>query len=496
MNLRNRLMNKVKNPQAVLTEVPPDIIEPGNSEGETEGDDIVTQQQKANATSEIRVVEEETGSTEEFITEHERKYRSLLLETMLNSMDLSRISELPIEEAQSQIQSIALSTIADENYPLNAESRKKITQLIQDEILGLGPIDTLLRDPDISDIMINGAKRIFVEKSGKLQASQVNFEDDAHLMRIIDRIVSQVGRRVDESSPMCDARLKDGSRVNVIVPPLALDGPTMSIRRFPVDRLSLEKLIANESCSPSMATFLMGVVKGRRNIVISGGTGSGKTTMLNAMSSYIPNDERIITIEDAAELQLQQEHLVRLETRPSNVEGKGEITQRELVKNALRMRPDRIVIGEVRGPEAMDMLQAMNTGHDGSITTIHANTPRDALGRIENMVAMNGYELPIKALRSQISSAIDLVIQIKRMEDGGRRIISISEIVGMEGEIITMSEIFKFERHSINEDGKVVGTFMPTGVIPKFVDELRQRDVEFDLDIFNTMNIVRINHEH
>lgn len=436
--------------------------------------------------------EEETKSGDEYLSSHEKKYREEILKKLFEAVDMSRIGKLEKEEAREQIKQLVESIIKDNDFPLSMDSRLKMTQVIEDEILGLGPLEFLMRDPKISEIMVNGASQIFIEKGGKLQLSNVVFDDDAHAMRIIDRIVSRVGRRVDESSPMADARLEDGSRVNIIIPPLALDGPVITIRRFPSDPLTLNMMVEKNALSIGMATFLKAIVKIGKNILISGGTGSGKTTTLNALSAFIPADERIVTIEDAAELQLQQEHLVRLETRPANIEGNGEISQRELVKNALRMRPDRIVVGEVRGAEAMDMLQAMNTGHDGSLTTTHANTPRDALARIENMVAMGGFELPIKAVRAQIASAIHYVVQVQRLEDGSRRMTSIAEINGMEGEIITMSEIFVFDRRGLDKNNKIKGAFKPTGALPACMDELNRRGIDLDVDFFDPDNEVEV----
>ncbi len=436
--------------------------------------------------------EEEPVQNSEYLSDHEKKYREEILKKLFEAVDMSRIGKLDKEEAKTQIKQLVESIIKDNDFPLSMDSRLKMTQFIEDEILGLGPLEFLMRDPQISEIMVNGASHIFIEKSGKLQLSNVVFDNDAHAMRIIDRIVSRVGRRIDESSPMADARLEDGSRVNVIIPPLALDGPVITIRRFPADPLTLNIMVEKNALSIGMATFLKAVVKIGKNILISGGTGSGKTTALNALSAFIPEDERIVTIEDAAELQLQQEHLVRLETRPPNIEGNGEISQRELVKNALRMRPDRIIVGEVRGAETMDMLQAMNTGHDGSLTTTHANTPRDALARIENLVAMGGFELPIKAVRAQIASAIHYVVQVQRLEDGSRRMTSIAEINGMEGEIITMSELFLFERRGIDQNNKIKGVFKPTGAMPACIDALKRRGIELDVDFFDPDNEVEV----
>jgi pilus assembly protein CpaF len=374
--------------------------------------------------------------------------------------------------------------MTEESAPLSLRQRKVIIRRIEDEIMGLGPLEPLLADKTISDILVNGAKSVYIERRGKLVKTDVTFRDDAHLLNTIDRIVSAVGRRIDESSPMVDARLKDGSRVNAIIPPLAIDGPSMSIRRFAVELLSIDDLVNLGTITPEVAKVLQVIVKARLNILISGGTGAGKTTMLNIMSGFIPHDERIVTIEDSAELQLQQPHVVRLETRPPNIEGRGEVSSRDLVRNSLRMRPERIIVGEVRGGEALDMLQAMNTGHDGSLTTVHANTPRDALSRIENMVSMTGIAFPIKALRAQIASAIDVVIQVSRMEDGSRRLTSLQEVNGMEGDIITMSDLFNFERQGMDENGKVVGRLKATGVVPAFYKSLAPRGLELPIETF------------
>lgn len=352
-------------------------------------------------------------------------------------------------------------------------------------MMGLGPLEPLLEDISISDILVNGHSLVYVERHGKLERTEVQFRDDAHLMNIIDRVVSSVGRRIDESSPMVDARLKDGSRVNVIIPPLALDGPMLSIRRFSVSRPGVEDLVNFGTLTPMMAEVLDGIIKARLNVLVSGGTGSGKTTLLNVLSSFIPHNERIVTIEDSAELQLQQPHVVRLETRPPNIESKGEVSQRDLARNCLRMRPDRIIVGEVRGGEALDMLQAMNTGHDGSLTTIHANSPRDALSRLETMVTMAGFNLPIRATRTQIASAIHVVAQLERMEDGKRRVVSLQEVQGMEGDVITMSEIFKFRRQGIDKEGNVQGQFQSTGLVPKFHERLQQRGIHLDFSLFD-----------
>ncbi|MFC5695762.1 CpaF family protein [Pseudomonas sp. GCM10022186] len=414
----------------------------------------------------------------------EAEWREKTYQQLLKVMDLSLLDSLEPAEAARQIREICLRLLDENSAPVSSGCRQLIIKQITDEVLGLGPLEPLLADHSVSDILVNGHASVYVERHGKLQRTDVRFRDDQHLLNIIDRIVSSLGRRIDESSPLVDARLKDGSRVNAIIPPLAIDGPSMSIRRFAVDLLSTDSLIQMGTLTPAVALVLKAIVRGRMNVLVSGGTGTGKTTMLNVLSSFIPHNERIVTIEDSAELQLQQPHVVRLETRPANIEGRGEVNQRELVRNSLRMRPDRIVIGEVRGAEALDMLTAMNTGHDGSLTTIHANTPRDALGRIENMVSMTGATFPIKAMRQQIASAIDVVIQLERQEDGKRRLVSVQEINGMEGEIITMTEIFGFERRGIGEHGEVLGDFRPTGMVPAFRDTLAKRGIELPLNLF------------
>ena len=414
----------------------------------------------------------------------EKQSKEIVYQRLLKVMDLSLISSLPDREARSQIREICERLLTDEQAPLNLASRQTVVKRIEDEVLGLGPLEPLLIDRTVSDILVNGASQVYVERRGKLELTDVRFNNDAHLINIIDRIVSAVGRRIDESSPMVDARLKDGSRVNAIIPPLALDGPSMSIRRFAVELLSIDDLIRLGTLTSELSQVLGAIVRGRLNVLISGGTGAGKTTMLNLLSGFIPETERIVTIEDSAELQLQQPHVVRLETRPPYIEGRGAVTQRDLVRNSLRMRPDRIVIGEVRGGEALDMLQAMNTGHDGSLTTIHANNPREALGRVENMVSMTGISFPAKALRSQIASAIDLIIQVERHEDGRRRVVSVQETNGMEGEIITMSELFRFDRRGLDKDGAVMGELITTGIVPQFEKRLRERGIELPINLF------------
>src|SRR5687767_8793047 len=403
---------------------------------------------------------------------------------LIERLDLEALEQVKDEaELSRQIRAAVVEILRAEQTPLSQNEREEVVEQIVYEIIGLGPIEPLFRDPTISDILVNGAHEIYIERYGKLSRVPAAFRNNAHLLSVIDRIVSRVGRRVDESSPMVDARLPDGSRVNAIIPPLALDGPVLSIRRFEAD-LSVQQLIANGTLTEEMARLLAGCVHARLNILISGGTGSGKTTLLNALSSFVPADERVITIEDAAELRLLQEHVVRLETRPPNAEGKGEVVARDLVKNALRMRPDRIILGEVRSAEALDMLQAMNTGHEGSLATIHANTPRDALSRLETMILFAGTNLPNKAMREQISSAINIIVQVSRMADGSRRITSITELTGMEGEIITMQEVFRYHRRGIATDGTVIGGFESTGVRPTFMERLRLAGAELPGDLF------------
>ncbi|QSX29646.1 MULTISPECIES: CpaF family protein [Shewanella] len=419
------------------------------------------------------------------LSDEEQEIKVQLYDRLLNVMDLSLIETISKTQARQQISDICERLINDMHLPINMVSRQRLIKLIIDEVLGLGPLETLLADPTISDILVNSFDRVYVERRGKLEEVNIKFHSNAHLLNIIDRIVSSVGRRIDESSPMVDARLADGSRVNAIIPPLALDGPALSIRRFAVSKLTAKELIDYGSITEPMVELLRGAVKGKLNVLVSGGTGSGKTTLLNMLSGYIPADERIVTIEDSAELQLQQPHTVRLETRPQNIEGRGEVTQRDLVKNCLRMRPDRIVIGEVRGGEALDMLTAMNTGHEGSLTTLHANSPRDALGRLEYMVCMAGFEMPVSNIRTQIASAIDLVVQLERQEDGRRRVTSIQEINGMEGDVITMSELFHFVRNGVDADGMIKGSFEATGVIPGFHRRLKQYGIDLPYHLFN-----------
>jgi pilus assembly protein CpaF len=403
---------------------------------------------------------------------------------LIQKLNLDKLTEANREDVRREVGQILEQLVVGESTPMNLQERERLAQEVLDEVFGLGPLEPLLADPTVSDILVNGHRRVYVERKGLLEQTAIQFRDDAHLMAIIDRIVSAIGRRVDESSPMVDARLADGSRVNAIIPPLAVDGPCLSIRRFGRDPLRADDLIRNNSLTVAMLELLRGCVKARLNILISGGTGAGKTTFLNVLSASISNRERIVTIEDAAELQLHQEHVVRLETRTANIEGKGAIQQRQLMINCLRMRPDRIVMGEVRGEEALDMLQAMNTGHDGSLTTIHANTPRDALSRLETMVAMANLNLPENAIRRQIASAIDLVIQVSRLSDGTRKIISVAEITGMEGEVVTMQEIFAFRKKGIRENGEVFGEFEPTGVRPKFAERLLIAGIQLPMGMF------------
>jgi len=407
-----------------------------------------------------------------------------LHQRLLDQINLSALETMTPEQIRSEIGDIVQDQLALQKHALNLNERRQLVSDVLDELLGLGPIEPLLKDPSITDILINGPQTVFVERGGKLEETPVRFKDDRHLLRIIQKIVSAVGRRIDESAPYVDARLADGSRVNAVVPPLAVDGPLMSIRKFAKTPITMERLTELGSIPEDITQVLAAIVGARRNVLISGGTGSGKTTLLNAMSAYIDGAERIVTIEDSAELQLQQRHVVRLETRPANIEGAGEVTQRDLVKNALRMRPDRIIVGEVRAGEAFDMLQAMNTGHDGSMTTVHANTPRDALSRIEQMIGMSGIDIPVSSSRAQIASAINVVLQVGRLGDGGRRLLSVSEITGMESDVITMQEIFRFRMTGRDEDGSVQGRFEATGIRPKFMQELSDRGIHLPAGLF------------
>ncbi|KIF80226.1 CpaF family protein [Noviherbaspirillum autotrophicum] len=415
--------------------------------------------------------------------------KAALHSKLLDQLDLGAMERMPRERLRAELKVLVERMLDQERLPINEAERKQLVDDIQNEVMGLGPIEPLLADPTISDILVNGHSEVYVEREGRLILTDIHFNDDQHLLKIIEKIVSRIGRRVDESSPMVDARLPDGSRVNAVIPPLAIDGPILSIRRFSTIPLSLDDVVRHGTLTSDMAQIIAGLVKSKINILISGGTGTGKTTLLNIMSAFIPDTERIITIEDAAELKLQQPHVVRLETRPPNIEGKGEVSQRALVRNSLRMRPDRIVVGEVRGAEVLDMLQAMNTGHEGSMTTIHANAARDALTRLENMVGMAGMTVSSKALRQQIVSAISIVIQIARLSDGRRKIVSIQEITGMEGDMVTMQEIFNFQQTGVAADGTVLGRFRATGIRPRFVERLHVRGVVLPDQLFDPARI-------
>jgi len=404
---------------------------------------------------------------------------------LISRVDLERIANQRDENTRGQVLSVIQELVANLKTPLSGRERERLSLEVLDEVFGLGPLEPLLQDPTINDILVNGPKQVYVERAGVLEESNIMFKDNAHLMNIIDKIVSAIGRRVDESSPMVDARLADGSRVNVIIPPLAIDGPHVSIRRFGHIPIAEDDLLKNQTITQPMLELLRGAVKSRLNIIISGGTGAGKTTLLNVLSGYISDKERIVTIEDSAELQMKQRHCVRLETRPSNIEGKGQVMQRQLLINSLRMRPDRIVVGEVRGEEALDMLQAMNTGHDGSLTTVHANSPRDALARVETMAMMANLNLPEKAVRRQIASAVQLVVQISRFSDGTRRVTHLSEITGMEEDIVSMQDVFVFEKHGISPDGRIVGAFTATGIRPKFAERLKASGINVPASWFD-----------
>ncbi|WP_294974216.1 CpaF family protein [Tabrizicola sp.] len=403
---------------------------------------------------------------------------------LLDDLNLSAIETATEQSLRGEIAALATEALDDMSVALNKEDRLALTQELYDEVMGLGPLEPLLKDETINDILVNGPKRIFIERAGKLELSDVTFRDERHLLRIIDKIVSAVGRRVDESNPYCDARLIDGSRFNCMIPPIAVDGSLVSIRKFKKDKLRIEDLVRFGAFTEEMAAYLQAAVSCRLNIIVSGGTGSGKTTTLNALSSFIDNHERVLTIEDTAELQLQQVHVGRMESRPANVEGKGAVTQRDCLRNALRMRPDRIIVGETRGEEVIDMLQAMNTGHDGSMTTIHANNPRDAVSRLENMVAMSGIEMPLKAMRSQIASAVNLIVQASRLQDGTRRMTSVTEITGMEGDVISMQEVFRFERLGVEPSGKIIGRFNATGIRSAYSDRFRQWGFDLPASIY------------
>ncbi len=413
---------------------------------------------------------------------------------LLDVIDLKLLDSVEKSQLRQEIRRLAERALSEENssVPLNFSEREKLLKDIEDEVMGLGPIEPFLHDPTISDILVNTYRQIYIERYGKLEKTEARFKDDAHLRRIIEKIVSAVGRRIDESSPMVDARLSDGSRANAIIPPLAIDGPMLSIRRFSVDPLELEDLIGLRTLTPELGALLKGIVRARLNVMISGGTGTGKTTFLNVLSRFIPADERIVTIEDSAELQLKQEHVVRLETRPRNIEGRGEITARDLVRNSLRMRPDRIIVGEVRSHEAVDMLQAMNTGHDGSLTTLHANSPRDALMRLETIVSMAGLNIPNDAIRKYVSSAINVLIQLARLVDGTRKVVSVHEITGMEGSTVTMQEIFAFRQTGIDDKGMVRGRFVAGGIMPKFIEKFKVMNIPVPYELFDENNTMEI----
>ena len=419
---------------------------------------------------------------------HFQEVKTEVHRKLLERLNLSNIEELNRDSVVFEIKKIVRGLLSEQTLPLNLHEREELVDQVLDEVFGLGPLEPLIKDPEISDILVNTYDQVIVERNGKLEPTDVRFKDDRHLLQVIDRIVSAVGRRIDDSSPMVDARLADGSRVNAIIPPLSIDGPHLSIRKFRRDVLSAEDMLRNTTLTEPMLEFMKGVVSSRLNVLISGGTGSGKTTFLNVLSSFIPTRERVLTIEDSAELQLRQPHVVRLETRPPNIEGVGEVPQRQLVINSLRMRPDRIIVGEVRGAEAVDMLQAMNTGHDGSLTTLHANSPRDAISRLETMISMAGLSLPEKGMRQQIASAIDIIVQVARLADGKRKIVNISEIVGMEGEVITMQDIFLFEREGMDADGNVTGRFRATGIRPRCAERLQQHGIDLAGTLFSEVD--------
>ena len=441
-------------------------------------DDAVPQRREADR----RLESGDAGALGEDLARTELKVE--LHQRLLDVINLSALDSMSREQINAEVGDIIAEELNSQRHALNNAERRQLTNDVLDELLGLGPLEPLLKDSTITDILVNGHDTVFVERYGVLERSQVRFKDDRHLIRIIQKIVSAVGRRIDESSPLVDARLADGSRVNAVVPPLAIDGPLLSIRKFAKIPIDMARLVEIGSIPQPVTEVLRAIVHGRLNVLISGGTGSGKTTLLNAMSANIDNHERIVTIEDSAELQLQQTHVARLETRPANIEGRGEVTQRDLVKNALRMRPDRIIVGEVRAGEAFDMLQAMNTGHDGSMTTVHANSPRDALSRVEQMIGMSGIDIPLRSIRSQIASAIDVVVQVQRLSDGRRKLISLSELSGMEGDVITMQEIFRFRQTGIDQDGQVLGRFEALGVRPRFAEHLAARGSPIAADLF------------
>ncbi len=430
------------------------------------------------------------GRTKLSLNPEYQELKFTLHRKLLDKINLEALATIDNQKVRSEVRAALLSLLDGESTLLSSMERQQICDEVLDEVFGLGPLEPLLQDPTISDILVNTHRQVYIERKGQLEITSVTFKDDGHLLRIIDKIVSQVGRRVDESSPMVDARLSDGSRVNAIIPPLAVDGPLLSIRRFGTDKLMPDDMVEKKSMTPSMLELLQAAVKSRLNIVVSGGTGAGKTTMLNALSAFISPKERVVTIEDAAELQLKQPHLARLETRPPNLEGEGAIRQRQLLINALRMRPDRIIIGECRGEEALDMLQAMNTGHDGSMTTVHANTPRDVISRLEVMVTQGGGNMPLNAIRQQIAAAVDLIVQVARLSDGSRRVTSVTEVTGMEGEVVTLQDLFVFEKRGLNQEGRVVGRFAATGIRPKFYEKFLSAGIRLPMEMFESVEEV------
>jgi pilus assembly protein CpaF len=426
------------------------------------------------------------GRTKLTLNPEYQELKFTLHRKLLDKINLEALATIDNQKVRSEVRTALLALLDAESTLLSSMERQQICDEVLDEVFGLGPLEPLLQDPTISDILVNTHRQVYIERKGQLELSTVTFKDDGHLLRIIDKIVSQVGRRVDESSPMVDARLSDGSRVNAIIPPLAVDGPLLSIRRFGTDKLMPDDLVEKQSMTRSMLDLLQAAVRARLNIIVAGGTGAGKTTMLNALSAFISPKERVVTIEDAAELQLKQPHLARLETRPPNLEGEGAIRQRQLLINSLRMRPDRIIIGECRGEEALDMLQAMNTGHDGSMTTVHANTPRDVISRLEVMVTQGGGNMPLNAIRQQIAAAVDLIVQVARLSDGSRRVTSITEVTGMEGEVVTLQDLFVFEKRGVNQEGRVIGRFSATGIRPKFYEKFLAAGIRLPMEMFES----------
>jgi pilus assembly protein CpaF len=452
--------------------------------------DIVQDEEVTVATAKPKSNGNGNGKTQAALNDRSHGLKARIHRRMVERINLANLETIEPDVLRRQIGQIIVALVQEEGIPMSEAERSALEQEVLNETFGLGPIEPFLHDPDVADILVNTYDQVYIERFGQLELTDARFDDDEHVMKIIDRIVSRVGRRVDESSPMVDARLPDGSRVNAIIPPLALDGPILSIRRFGVRTLHLDDLLELGSISTGMAELLKGAIRARLNMLIAGGTGSGKTTLLNALSQFIPAEERIVTIEDAAELQLLQPHVVRLETRPPNIEGRGQVTQRELVRNALRMRPDRIVVGEVRGNEVLDMLQAMNTGHDGSLTTVHANSSRDALHRLETLMLLTGVNLPSQAMREQISSALDVIVHVTRMSDGTRRVVGVSEIVGMERDVVAMQEVFTYKKTGVSEEGKVVGQYEATGIRPKFADRLKVAGIDISSSLFREGQVI------